>query len=223
VGVHSHLDSELIVQKPVDRAHATARRWRTRRVLVMLACGLVLGIGASTTLAAWNDSEFGGATFTAGRFDIQGATDGATFSQHSTSPTAATLSFTVSSVAAAMTPGDTVYALFSVKTANPSMAGTVQLKATPTNNAGLGAYLTYSVRTIAQTTCTAANFAAGSPLAGLGAGSPLTTGSTSTQALSANGGNQVNYCFEVTLPAGTSTLAQGTTLNAVWEFAASSG
>lgn len=206
----------------IDRTVKAASRWRSRRVRAILACGLVLGVGASTTLAAWNDSEFGGATFTAGRFDVQGSTDGSTFSQHATSTAAATLPFSVSSVAAAMTPGDKVYALFSVKTANPSMAGTVQLTANATNNTGLGAYLTYSVHTISQTTCNAANFATGTALTGLAAGSALTVGSTATQALSANGANQVNYCFEVTLPAGTASAAQGTTLNAVWEFTASS-
>ncbi|WP_282215603.1 SipW-dependent-type signal peptide-containing protein [Microbacterium luteolum] len=223
MGVHRDLDTELIMQERVTSVGMTPRRWRLRRARAVLACGLVLGIGVSSTLAAWNDSEYGGATFTAGTFNIQGATDGATFSQHATAPAAATLSFAVPAVASAMSPGDAVYALFSVKTVNPSMAGAVQLRANASNNAGLGAYLTYSVRTISQTTCNAANFAAGTALAGLAAGSPLTVGSTSTQALSANGANQVNYCFEVTLPAGTPTAAQGTTLTAAWEFTATSG
>lgn len=204
-----------------DTRRSLALRLRSRRIRVLLACGLVLGIGATSTLAAWNDSEFGAATFTAGTFDIQGSTDGTTFAQHSTAGAAATLSFSVSTVAKAMTPGDKVYALFSVKTANPSMAGTVQLKAAATNNTGLGAYLTYSVHTIAGTTCNATTFAAGTAT-GLPTAQALTVGATGTQTLSANGADQINYCFEVTLPAGTAGAAQGTTLSANWEFAGSS-
>ena len=72
-----------------------AKRLRLRRIRAILAGGLVLGVGAAATLAAWNDSEYGAATFTAGRFDIVGSTDGTTFASHATSGAAATLSFVV--------------------------------------------------------------------------------------------------------------------------------
>lgn len=202
----------------------TTRRRRdlSRRLRAVLACGLVLGVGASTTLAAWNDSEYTKTTFTAGTFTIVGATNGSTFTEHATAATAATLTFTTSSIAAAMTPGDKVYGLYSVKTGSSSMAGTVQLKAASTNGTGLGAYLTYSVRTITQTTCNATNFTAGSATTGLPSGVALTVGATTTQSLSAKGADQINYCFEITLPTGTANAAQGTTLDASWEFTASS-
>ncbi|MEV4775647.1 SipW-dependent-type signal peptide-containing protein [Microbacterium sp. LTA6] len=196
-----------------------ARRLRSRRIRAVLASGLVFGVGAAMTLAAWNDSEHTTANFTAGRFGIVGATDGVAFSEHPTAP-GATLPFQLPATAAAMTPGATVYALFSVRTINPSVAGSVQLKAGAGNGAGLGAHLTYSVRTITQTTCNAANFGTGTAVAGLPVNATLVTGATSSQALTANAGAQVNYCFEVTLPAAAPNTAQGLTLTATWEFAA---
>jgi len=194
---------------------------RSRRIRALLAGGLVLGVGAAATLAAWNDSENTTATFTAGQFDIVGAVDGATFSQHPTAP-GASLQFTLPTPAGAMTPGDTAYTLFSVKTATPSMAGTVQIKANSANSAGLGAYLTYRVRTITQLPCNATNFATGTDVPGLETGRPLTANATAAQALAADGAASINYCFAVTLPAGTPNAAQGTTLRAAWEFAATS-
>lgn len=181
----------------------------------------MLGVGAAATLAAWNDSDFGSGTFTAGTFDITGSTDGTTFSQHPTSPGAA-MTFRVTTTASAMTPGDTVYALFSVKTQSSlSMAGTVLLKANAANNGGLGAYLTYRVKTISGTTCDSTTFPGGTDVPGLATGQPLTTGAASAQTLAA-GGAQINYCFAVTLPLGAATTAQGTSLTATWEFAATS-
>jgi predicted ribosomally synthesized peptide with SipW-like signal peptide len=51
----------------------------------VLAGGLVAGVGTMATLASWNDSEFAGATFTAGHFDLEGSTDGgANYAQHPT-------------------------------------------------------------------------------------------------------------------------------------------
>ncbi|KJL48839.1 hypothetical protein RS84_00467 [Microbacterium hydrocarbonoxydans] len=199
-----------------------ARRLRSRRIRALLAGGLVLGVGAAATLAAWNDSEFGSGSFTAGTFNIVGATDGATFSQHPTSP-GATLSFALPTTAGAMTPGDKVYALFSVKTVTPSMAGTVQLKAASGNASGLGAQLTYTVKTVSTTNgCTAANWASIPVTTGLPSGAALTVGATSTQVLNKDGGNQINYCFEFVMNVGAPTTVQGTSQTATWELAATS-
>ncbi|MFT4213608.1 MAG: SipW-dependent-type signal peptide-containing protein [Microbacterium sp.] len=193
-------------------------RLRSRRVRAVLAGGLVLGIGAAATLAAWNDSEYTAATITAGTFDIVGSTDGSTFDDHpSTDP--ATLSF--SAAVSAITPGDTVYALFSVKTAEESMAGTVQLVADNGSSlTGLAAALTYGVSTVSGTTCDSTTFSAGTAV--VASGSALTVDGTGTQSLSANGGNQVNYCFAVTLPTGAASSLQGTSTTPVWYVSATS-
>ncbi|WP_347123365.1 SipW-dependent-type signal peptide-containing protein [Microbacterium sp. SY138] len=190
------------------------RRLRSRRLRAVLAGGLVLGIGVAATLAAWNDSEYGSASFTAGRFDIVGAVDGSTFSSHATTGAAATLNFQLAPTA--MAPGNATYALFSVKTANPSVAGTLQLTAGTPGGTGLATYLTYGVRTIAGTTCNATTYAAGTAV--VADGSALTAGGSGTQAVTANGAAQVNYCFAVTLPTTAPNAAQGLTMTQTWQL-----
>lgn len=94
-----------------------------RKLAALLAGGLVVSTGAMATLASWNDSEFASATFTSGRFDLEGSLDnGVTYTQHN--PTAGALTFT--SPASNLSPGDIVNAGFPVRLA----AGT-------TNNASL--------------------------------------------------------------------------------------
>jgi predicted ribosomally synthesized peptide with SipW-like signal peptide len=195
-----------------------SRRLALHRLRAVLAGGLVLGIGSAVTLAAWNDSEHGTATFTAGTFGIVGAADGTTFAEHPAASSPALLTFQVTPTALA--PGTTTYALFSVRTRNPSIAGTVALTAGAGNGAGLGQHLTYGVRTIAGTACDAGSFASGTVL--VPSGSPLTAGAATAQPLRRDGQDQINYCFAVSLPATATDAAQGQTLTARWEFPATS-
>lgn len=201
-----------------------AKRLRRRRVRALLASGLVLGVGAAATLAAWNDSEYSRATFTAGTFGIQGSTDGATFTENPSSSSPATLTFSVPPTALA--PGQTVYAQYSIRTAAGSVPGTVQLTANSGNSSGLGQWLRYGVRTIANTqVCNQTSFNASTTIIVPGAGesgSPLTTGASTQQALQANAANRVNYCFAFTLPLSTPNGAQGQTLTANWQFTGTS-
>ncbi|MGO2139648.1 MAG: SipW-dependent-type signal peptide-containing protein [Leucobacter sp.] len=50
------------------------RGWTKARAL--LAGGLVLGVGAAVTLAAWTDNEWVRGVFGTGTFGIEGSTDG---------------------------------------------------------------------------------------------------------------------------------------------------
>lgn len=90
-----------------------------RKVLAVLAGGLVLGVGIGVTLAAWNDSEFATGTFTAGSFNLEGSTTSATagYASHNvdTGGSAASLVFQLPAVASSMAPGDVVYAPFWVR------------------------------------------------------------------------------------------------------------
>ena len=198
----------------IRRQPSPERRPGRTRLRAVLAGGLVFGVGASMTLSAWTDEEHVSSTFTAGTFSIVGATDGATFTDHPTAP-GASLVFAVAPTA--MAPGSVVYALYSVKTAATSLAGTVQLTADAANNTGLGAYLTYGATRIAGTTCSAATFGAGT--VSVATGSALTVGAATPVAVSAAGASQINYCFAVTLPASAPNAAQGTTLTAHWIIA----
>ncbi len=85
-----------------------------RKLAAAFAVGLVLSIGTMATLASWNDSEFASATFTAGRFDLEGSLDnGATYGQHNPSAGALTFTAPVSN----LSPGDIVNAGFPVRLA----------------------------------------------------------------------------------------------------------
>ncbi|MDO2934786.1 SipW-dependent-type signal peptide-containing protein [Paeniglutamicibacter sulfureus] len=196
------------------------RGHRLIRLRAVLAGGLVLGVGATATLAAWTDEEHSAGSFKAGTFSIVGSTNGTDFSDH---PAASGASLAFSLPAAAMVPGTTVYALYSVKTAKtpvPSVAGSVHLTADAANFSGLGNYLHYGVKAITQTTCDAITFAHPTSIVVVDSGSKLNTGADVGIALAANGDSTVNYCFAVTLPADASNEAQGAALTARWTFAA---
>jgi predicted ribosomally synthesized peptide with SipW-like signal peptide len=72
------------------RSMRAARRRRFRRVRAVLAGGLVIGVGATATLAAWTDQEFTHATITAGTFAVESRVSaGAVFADSPWNPTLA--------------------------------------------------------------------------------------------------------------------------------------
>lgn len=197
---------------------ARARRgMRSRRTRAILAGGLVLGIGAAVTLAAWNDSEFATGTFSAGRFNLVGSTNGTTFTDHATAGTAAPLTFSVP--AAAMSPGSVTYAPFAV-----------QLDATTTNSAvvtvsaggttGTVTQLTYELLQTTTFGCTSAT--TGTDLVPAGTALTAVPGTPNFPLAAGTGGAAgapVFLCFKVTAGAG---LVQGQTGSATWQFQAAS-
>lgn len=206
--------SETIERAPEADA-APTKGLRSRRIRALLAGGLVLGIGATAVLAAWNDSEFAQGTFTAGTFNMQGSTDGTTFADHATAAAAAPLSFTVNP--ATLSPGDTVFAPFAVRLA----AGTTNAAVvTVSSEATTGTIANLSYSLVAPTAFGCAAGTTGEEL--VPAATALdTVPAETTFALPAGAagaaGEAVNLCFAVTAGAG---LTQGQTATATWEFAA---
>lgn len=201
-------------------APATQRGSRGRRVKALLAGGLVLGVGAAMTLAAWNDSEFASGTFTTGAFDMVGSTDGTTFTDHATLGTAATLPFTV--YTAGMTPGDVSAAPFAVRLTAPSTApASVTVSAPAGANTGELGNFTYTVLdTGSTTTCTAAT--TGTPLIPAATALGTVPGSTTFTLPIGTGGNPgtaTNLCFKVTANA---EMTQSASATATWQFLATS-
>jgi predicted ribosomally synthesized peptide with SipW-like signal peptide len=183
----------------------------------ILAGGLVLGVGATATLAAWNDSEYAQGTFTAGSFDLQGSTDGTTFAQHATSGTAATLAFTVNPTD--LSPQAVVYAPFAVRLAAGTTDGASVAFQTPVAT-GTVTGLTYSVYETSAFGCSATNLPGGTELitdaaftASTSATFPLTAGTGGAA------GPTQNLCFVVTAGA---SLTQGQTGSATWQLLATS-
>jgi predicted ribosomally synthesized peptide with SipW-like signal peptide len=118
-------------------------RSRRRRIALAVGSGgLVLGIGAIVTLAAWTGTEQSNADFEAGRFGLEASADGSTFSANPDSPG---LTLTFDSAAALLSPGATAYAPYAVRlTADSDYAADVTL----TSSAGTGTVagsLTYSI------------------------------------------------------------------------------
>lgn len=198
-----------------DAPITSARQERNRKRKSLLAGGIVLGLGAATTLAAFTDDVFATGTFSSAKFSIQGSTAPAYPGPSDTSfkdypgpnvggdgTTYASLAF-----AASMAPGDTVYAPFTIRSAPGSGAGTLTLIGAYVSTSGtLDPYLTYTVRN-AGTTCSAAGStttngtAWASGTAGGMQASPAapTFAGTNPLSLVANAGATQKFCLAVTL------------------------
>lgn len=193
---------------------------RTRKLKALLVGGLVLGVGAAVTLAAWNDSEFATGTFGSGSFNLEGAaadpTTPANWSDHDTAPGAG-LDFTLT--AENMSPFDVVYSAFAVRLdANSTSDGIVTV--TPYDQTGDSSGLSYGLVTTATFGCDQTAFDNGTEL--VEPGSAFNSG-TDTFAVTAGAGTDpgdpVYLCYQVTAD---DTLTQNQSMTATWEFAAES-
>jgi len=206
--------------------HVAARRPRTfRRVRAVLAGALVLGVGATMTLAAWTDTEFASGSFTASRFDTESNADGSGWASNINPPVA---TFTA---ATGMSPTVSKFTTLDVRTtATTSVSGSVLLTATGKTGT-LGDVLEYRVVRAATTssTCDSTAFTNGSAVfvAGNNATTPVyVTGGTMpttppSQTIAAAGG-LLRYCFDVRIKAGTAMSYQGATGTLTWTFTSTS-
>ena len=205
------------------------KKQNQRKVLAVLAGGLVLGVGVAAVLAAWNDSEFATGTFTAGTFNLEGSSEGdvdANYSDHETAGSAATLSFSLpTGVVDSMAPGDSVYAGFWVRLAAGTTTGADLLADGTTADAAAGSnseYLSYAVYQLAPGAICNEASATGTPIA-TGATLDVQTGATTVALLegvnASTAGTAVQLCFAVTADP---DLEQGLATTATWKFTATS-
>lgn len=197
-----------------------------RKVLAVLAGGLVLGVGIGVTLAAWNDSEFATGTFTAGSFNLEGSITSAPtgYADHNVDDgdTAASLVFQLPAVASSLSPGDVVYAPFWVRLdSTTTNSATLLPTGVTAGTGGNEANLSYTVTAIAA----GATCGAGATGTVVATGSTLSAQTGATSVALAEGtpagtaGAPVQLCFAVTAGAG---LTQGAAATATWEFTATS-
>lgn len=197
---------------------------RRRKAQAIMAGGLVLGVGAIVTLAAWNDSEFAEGVFGAGAFDLEGSTTGGEddFAQHSAEEGAAELTFEADN----LIPGETVYAPFWVRLdEGTTVDGTIEAED------GIGVvdsdgenvdHLSYTVYADPES-CDDDGATTGDEVA---SGTDLSegVGSSTTIDLSAGSdddpGTAVQLCFVV--EADGDDLEQGGTTETTWEVLATS-
>jgi predicted ribosomally synthesized peptide with SipW-like signal peptide len=201
-------------------------RLHSRRIRVILAAGLVFGVGAVATLAAWTDTENATGSFGASVFGTESQSAGSpTYASHTASP-GASLSFN----AAAMSPGVSFYAWLNVRTTPATnVAGTVALTSVTNNAGGLVGALQYRAVRMASvnptSSCTAAAFA-GTPvfIAGGSATYLQVTAAVPTPVASpiAAAGGAIGYCFEVRVTPGAANTFQGTTATVTWTFTSTS-
>ena len=184
------------------------------KVRAVLAGGLVLGIGAAVTLAAWNDSEFAQGTFTAGTFNLQGSSDGTTFGENPVSAPG-TLAFTPDT--GNLSPDDVVEAPFAVRL---DAASTNDARVTLSTEASTGALagLTYSLTRSASFGCDQP--VTSTPVSAQALGTtPGGVTFTLGQGAGTDAGTPVFLCFRITAGTGLPQSQTGTT---TWKFAAQS-
>lgn len=192
---------------------------RGRKVRALLAGGLVLGVGAAVTLAAWTDDEWAIGNFGAGTFSIEGSTDGTAFAEHPTEGDAAALEFELA--AENLSPQDVVAAPFAMRTtAETTYGATVSLAGTAATEE-IAPDLTYGIIEVDSAEACAPD-ATGSAIvpAGTALGEIAGASEISLPAGSeGSAGDAAVLCIQVT--AGD-TLAQGDAGTATWEFTADS-
>lgn len=206
-----------VIFTPRRRSKRPSRAFR--RVRALLAGGLVFGVGATMTLAAWTDQEFANTTVTAGTFSIVSRIDQGAFSAH---PDAAT-AVVVPLDAGAMYPGLRKAAYVQVQ-ASGSIGGTVNLTAVSVTNAGGGTptgadlalqnALTVGVAVVPNiAACTTTAATPSTPITSVPVlvAQPVTVGPL----------NIVTYCIVLELPASAPNAAQGGTVKPTWTFTGS--
>ena len=243
---------ETIETPDLPDASSSKKRTTRQKAMAILAAGLVLGVGTTVTLAVWNDSEWvvGGAADANGGPGTPGVGTGVfEVQQNVSSPFSAagwldnegnpgeSLVFTAGALE--LTPGDAIYAPVSLSTTEDSaeapsvtLAGAIDSAGIPFNDPdgaladalGLRVTVTTTARNVAPAVCSAASFAAGSTyVVGSAAGAAdLDAAGVVVSSLAEESGNQLNYCFEITLPDGASDDLQGLTLAPAWQFVSAS-
>jgi predicted ribosomally synthesized peptide with SipW-like signal peptide len=204
------------VAEPVRPAGTASRRLRA-----VLAGGLVLGLGAAVTLAAWTDQETAAGSFDASIFNTESSIDRTTWASNTNPPVATFTAVT------GMSPSSSTFAPFNVRTtAATTVAGSVTLTATTRTltTGSLTEVLEYRIARLATatTTCNATNIAAGTYLTGAG-GAWLDAGTLpASPVASAIGaaGAELRYCLEVRIKSTAANSYQGATGTLTWTFGA---
>ena len=225
----------------VASTSAEPRSAKATKVRAILAAGLVLGIGAAFTLAAWTDDEWvfgqsgngggpGTKTYHMEQNTWSDATGVASWSDQGTQDGGA-LTFSVN--ADNLVPGRTVYAPMQLRAAAGSedlvatLAGGMQsstnINNQVINSTALYTALTYEVKQgVEQASCNAAGFS-GAGTEFVGEGPSLTVGSLTAISLPAGANSQagqpVDICFALTLPSAViDPSLQGKQTVPLWKF-----
>lgn len=198
---------------------AQRKQDRARKRKAILAGGVVLGLGAAVTLAAWSDDVFADGTFTTGSFELQGSIDGGTTWLDNDSEDPADLTFALYPTDIA--PGDINYAPLSVGVEGTQDALVTIPTVTGTNTA-LDPHLSYTIYTgVAAASCNAAGVsgAAVAYAGAIGAAPTTSTPVTAPQLSTVTTGTPL--CITV-LAEDTQELPQAASTTIEWQFTGTS-
>jgi predicted ribosomally synthesized peptide with SipW-like signal peptide len=190
------------------RLARASRRADSRSLRILLSLGMVVGVGATGTFAAWTDSvTVSGTSITTGTIDLK---------VNSLDNVAGYTTMNIAN----MVPGNTTAGVLTVKN-----SGTAPLKyyldasASNADGKGLGAALTAKVTADAATTGSSPAVACnGAALSG--SGSAFSTGllgSAASPRLLAAGASET-LCIQATLPTSAGSSLQGATTNITFTF-----
>ncbi|QNG20199.1 hypothetical protein G4H71_13400 [Rhodococcus triatomae] len=199
----------------------TRERSRRKRRAI-LASGLVLGVGAVVTLAAWNDSVWGDATFGTGdqSWNMQGSVDGGTsWHEFQIQADAGSMQFDLGAIdPGSLTPGDSVHALFGLRETEGHLGSTVTVASPVVDGANtLAQALDVTVYDHGSTNPGACTGTGGTQIV---TGKLATVGASTPFTMAAGADNWL--CYTVTLPAGTNPSGLAQTVDAAWEMQATS-
>lgn len=214
-----------------------------RRVRALLAGGLVCGLGAAMTLAAWSDDIWVNGQFRAGQFNVQGSpstTSSHTWGEYSTQGDSAPLAFS-SVVPTIVVPGASYYAPFSLAIDSTKADFNGQVRVSEylgTGDPALRSKLTWSATVVpGPGNCTEAGYLAGTALVPSAQGpatdtlqpvSPASGTVTLDKTLNTTATTPKTVCFKVTVASqgsgvDPSTNPYGTgSAGLVWHFTATS-
>jgi predicted ribosomally synthesized peptide with SipW-like signal peptide len=228
----------------VETTSAKPRSEKATKVRALLAGGLVLGIGAAFTLAAWTDNEwvFGqsengggpGTKFYQMEQNTWSAPSGGVEWGHKPEAPGGALTFSVN--ADNLVPGTTVYAPMQLRASDKSqslvatLTGAARLDQADSaaNSAALYGALRYQLKQgVDKDLCNATNFGSnGSDIVGVGStlnsrsDTPISLPAGTTDAAA---GTPVSLCFALTLPSSAPVDLQGLKTTPVWTFSSTVG
>lgn len=203
------------------RRRRGAARWRA-----VLAGGLVLGAGATATLAAWTDTEAGTGDFGSSVFDLQSQSAGSPAYDDNAVALGASLTFDAS----AMSPGVSHYAWLNVRTTPTSTVDGVVVLTGLDRSGGLATALEYRAVRMSSPNpaaeCTAAAFAAPSTFIVGGTATWVPLSDPPPAGVSnpiGAAGAEIGFCFDVRVTTDAANSFQGQTAEATWTFTGTSG
>lgn len=205
-------------------------RSRGRKVLAVLAGGVVLLGGGVTTLASWQDEAYDQVPLALSRFNLQQTVDETAWVEADTQGTASQLSLTVAGATTnPLTPGGSATAWVGLRVDGGSIGGTVTMSGATigADTAALAPRVTYqALAGVSRAQCAAGSMPATGTVVLAPAGSRLDTASSTAFRVEAGiggaAGPMTGVCLKLSLEAGIGRSFGGTSISPVWRFGATS-